>query len=283
MRAAVVCVALALVAAVAAVPVSHHRLQKIAAAGALQAQSQARVTPPALSGSFHVQYSIYGLNTENAKLIDAAHMPVLSAVANWFDKLTHLLDGEAWQNIDAAGAVTIKTITTPRGLGTVIVPASTSTWVVDHGWTEQKGTCAADTVNSQLVIPGDVLQKTGKFMGTKKIKTFKPQAVPAPDSDGTYTVDQWDATLPNGEGSVSYYLLHGVAHPTPIMSHYLLKGKPPAWAQYTAFQPVVNPPAIYAPSAVCQAAAAAAKAAPAHTSNASASSASSAAPPPLKK
>jgi len=225
-----------LIVVVSAIPVSKQKL-------ALQAKS--RDPPPkapVLSSNFHTKYSIYLLN---------AHIPIMPLVSGWINQHTKLVDGEAWQNIGPTGLVTIKTVTTPSTLGGLIAKAETQTWVETHGWTEKLGACTRDAVNSQLVIPGDVLTKSGVFKGVKNI--FPPHAVndPKPNPDGTYTVSEWFATLPNNEGTVTYYLLGSTT--TPIMSHYVLTGKPPVFAQYEFVTPVVNPPATYLPSATCAA------------------------------
>jgi len=255
-------VALCLVACAAfasAVPVTHHGLAT--AKGVLQAEEQAGVNPnaPILAGSFHTAYSIYALHMEQSLLPD---------LSNLLDRASRLLDGEAWQNIDAAGQITIKTVTTPSLIGRAITAPMTQTWVKDHGWTQKGSVCTRDAVNAQLVIPGTILRDSGVFVGTQNIKTIKPQANPKPQADGTYKVDRWDATLPNGAGSVSYYLLNGVTPVTPLMSHYVLKGKPAVWAQYTFFMPGENPEAAYEPTPQCAAAAKTASAAPATFSNA---------------
>lgn len=274
MRVAVVVCALALVAAVAAVPVAHHRVAgKAEAAGVLQeaetATATATVTPPELSASFHTQYSIYALNLQSNHLPDVVSM---------IDRASRLFDGEAWQNTNADGTITIKTVTTPSLIGRVLTAPMTQTWVKDHGWTEKSGKCTADSVNSQLVIPGTILKTSGVFRETINIKPIHKQDVPKAQADGTYRVDQWDATLPNGEGSVTYYLLHGVVPATPIISHYSLKNKPAVWAQYNTFQPGTNPDAVYAPAKGCEEAAAQARSAPAFTSNAAATAAAPVAP-----
>jgi len=216
----------------------------------LQAQTLAQTNPPpALSGSFHTTYSIVLINVAN---------PQLGMLSRLLSQATHLIDGECWQNTNADGTVTIKTVTTPKALVSLVAQPSTSTWVKNHGWTETQGHCTADAANAQLVIPGDILTKTGKFVQTMNLEpVFKPTFhTPAPNADNTYTVDVWDATLPNGEGTVRYFLLHGTT--TPLMSHYVfVLPKPAVWAQYTLFTAGTNPDAVYAPSAPCVAASAA--------------------------
>jgi len=201
---------------------------------------------PALSGSFHTKYSIFLFNMLN---------PLLPLVSNFIDKASKLMDGECWQNTNSDGSVTIKTITTPSTVGSILTKAMTQTWVKTKGWTEKAGQCTKDAANTQLVIPGDILTKTGKFRATRQLKPILPVVggPQAPAKDGSFTVDEWDASL-GAEGTVTYYIYHGTT--IPLMSHYSLKGKPPVWAQYIGFSAGVNPDAVYNPSAACAAAAA---------------------------
>jgi len=201
---------------------------------------------PALSGSFHTKYSIFLFNMLK---------PLLPMVSNFIDKASKLMDGECWQNTNPDGTVTIKTITTPSTVGSILTKAMTQTWVKTKGWTEKAGQCTKDAANTQLVIPGDILTKTGKFRATRQLTPILP-VVGGPQAaakDGSYTVDEWDASL-GAEGTVTYYIYHGTT--TPLMSHYMLKGKPPVWAQYIGFTAGANPDAVYTPSAACAAAAA---------------------------
>jgi len=240
-----------LIVVVSAIPVSKQKLalqakarNPDAAAGAApSAVGPPHPKAPVLSSSFHTKYSIYLLN---------AHIPFMPHTSGWINGHSKLIDGEAWQNIAPTGLVTIKTHSKPSLIGSVLTPETTQTWVENHGWTEKAGVCTKDAKNDQLVIPGDVLTKSGVFKGVKNI--FPPHAVtdPKPNADGSYTVAEWFATLPNNEGTVTYYLLG--TSTTPIMSHYSLTGKPPVFAQYDFVTPVVNPPATYLPSAICVAA-----------------------------
>jgi len=229
-------------AAVMAMPLEQREMAIEEAEEAVEMES-GNPTAPTLSSSFHGAYSVFGLKPT---------IPYMPKFSNWLASVTHLLDGQVWQNIDNTGAVTIKTITTPTLIGKLVTPAMTQTWIVNHGWTEKSGKCTKDTANSQLVIPGDVLTKGGVFQGTQKLNTINPSVHTGPD--GSVLVDAWLATLPNGEGTVTYYLLNGAAEPTPIMSHYLLKGKPPVWAQYNYILPGVQPTELFAPDALCVAA-----------------------------
>jgi len=230
---------LVIATAVVAVPVSKTRMQHRLAA------KDPPPAPPVLSSSFHAKYKIYGLDF---------HFKWLPHISNWFNQISHIIDGEAWQNIDGQGHVSIKTVTTPVGAGNLITGAMTQWWVPNHGWTLKGGHCTKDAVNTQLVIPGDVLVKGGKYIGVQDIYLIHPDPrPPTPNTGGRYRVDRWDATLPNGEGTVTYYLLHGTT--TPIISHYMLKGKPPVYAQYDFVNPGVNPPEVYLAPRECTAAA----------------------------
>jgi len=234
-----VAVLVLLIVAVSAIPVSKQKL-------ALQAKTRdPQPTAPILSSSFHAKYSIYLLN---------AHIPLMPHVSGWINQHSKLVDGEAWQNIGPTGLVTIKTYTKPSTVGSLIAKEQTQTWVENHGWTEiVGGACTKDIKNDQLVIAGDILKQTGVFKGTHNL--FPPIAVtdPKPNPDGSYTVSEWFATLPDGAGTVTYYLLG--ASTTPLFSHYSLKGKPAVFAQYAFVTPGTNPPATYLPSPACVAAA----------------------------
>ncbi len=110
--------------------------------------------------------------------------------------------------MDESG-ITIKTITTPTMIGGLLAPQMTQVWRKDHGWTQKKDSCVADKSNTQLVIPGTILKTSGVFKGTKNMAPVFKTNTPKPQADGTFKVDEWFATLPNGEGSVTYYLLNG--------------------------------------------------------------------------
>jgi len=217
--------------------------------GEATAETEINPAAPDLAGSFHTAYYISAWRPT---------IPFMPGVSRWLSHIAELLEGECWQNTDqSSGAVTIKTVTTPTTVGSLIIPSTTSVWVVDHGWTydAKKKTCSADDSNSQLVIPGNVLKESGVFKGNQKIQPMVRVSSPKPNNkDGSYNVDVWDATLPNGEGTVTYYLLSGMSSPTPILSHYALKDKPPVWAQYKFFVPGLNAASNYLPTAACLAA-----------------------------
>jgi len=207
----------------------------------------APVTPPAaaavapeLAGSFHTAYWISAIFPK---------IPHLPGVSQWISKVAELLEGECWQNIDpATGLITIKTVTRPTLIGSLIVPSTTSVWIKDHGWTfdAKHDKCSVDTVNSQLVIPGSILKSSGVYKGRQTMQPMVRVTDPKPSNkDGSYNVDVWDATLPGKEGAVTYFLLSDAKTPTPLMSHYSLTGKPPVWAQYKFFVPGENAESNY--------------------------------------
>jgi len=238
---------------VGALPASKARLQSMEQMNGGPAASSvpvpaAPVAPaaPALAGSFHTAYWISALKP---------NIPFMPGLSRVISRVTELLEGECWQNTDTAtGLITIKTTTQPSFIGRLLVPTTTSVWVRDHGWTwdARKKQCTKDLKLSQLYIPGDILTKTGIFKGKQKIQPMVKVSTPKPDNaDGTYNVDVWDATLPNGEGTVTYYLLSSAKTPTPILSNYRLAGKPSAWAQYKFFIPGLNDAKNYDPQPEC--------------------------------
>jgi hypothetical protein len=271
-RAAVVVAVVAFALAVSAVPVSKRRLEAMASTTSEMETTRNNPAAPLLSSSFHVKYSIYALNHEKT---------LLPSLTNLIDRASKLLDGEAWQNVATDGAITIKTVTKPTMIGRILTSAMTQVWVKDHGWTlKNDGKCTADTLNTQLVIPGTILRESGVFKGTidlKPIEKIVGSKIKAA-KDGSYKVDQWDATLPNDEGSVTYYLYTHTT--TPLMSNYRLKGKPSVWAQYKSFEAVTNPDSEYVPVQACAAAAAAGAKAPATTTLAKMASVAAAAHAP---
>jgi len=196
---------------------------------------------PLIPTLFHGTYSAFALKVNT---------PLVPGVGQWISELTHLLDGEVWQSIDAGGALSIKTATHPTFLSSALIPDMMQTWDKGHGWTEKNGKCAKDATNDQIVIPGDIIVKTGVFRGTIRVTPLIPIKPPAAGADGTVVVDQWDCTLPNGSGTVTYYMSHGAASHL-VMSHYHFTGKPPLYLQYTLVEPGPQSPSIFAQPPAC--------------------------------
>jgi hypothetical protein len=185
-------------------------------------------------------------------------MPRLS---NWLSGLTKLTDGECWQNIDdTTGAITVKTVNRPSKIGSLLLPPTVSVWRVNKGYTfnDKTKACTADAKNIQLTIPGNILTKGAVWRGVQTVKPIVKveqreliAVAVDPRNPREWVCDVWDATLPNNEGSVTYYLLHGTTR--PFISNYRLVGKPPVWAQYHSFVPGVNAPSNYDPNPACRA------------------------------
>jgi len=184
-----------------------------------------KVAPPATSvapkapsfpSSFHGTYAIFGFR---GKL--------------W----SRLINGEVWQAGDGNN-VQIKTLTNPTLIGKVITPRMVQVWNKNKGWTKKwprimgLPTCIADKKNSQLTIPGDILTNSANkptFKGYEDTAAFEPKGLPK------VKCAKWEATLPNGEGRVVYFVKpDGI----PLISNYFLKGAPPVWVQYGSIEPV---------------------------------------------
>jgi len=219
----------------------------LAAAMPVDSHDPPVTTPVLWDNNLHAAYSIYGLK------VSLPYLPMIEEAVNDASKI---IDGEVWQSADANGVISVKTITHPTFIGKILTKDMVQTWIAGdnaRGWTEANGECTQDSSNTQLIIQGDILVKTGVQGSRVTVRTFKPvtdpDVKPFVQPNGMITLDEWHGTLPNGEGTVVYYVAPAIFK--PVMSHYSLKGKPPVWVQYNFIASGPQPASVFDPSPVC--------------------------------